>query len=285
MITNGFPTGGSNALAKNNTEIYVPTGDYNPATKKYVDDLVTNGVFFMKSLLPSSMEENVNYKSTMYTAKLTSDSPTNLSGTYWGSAPFNSFITGTEYFGGGASYGHDANLYCSFDLPYKLSLTSWYMKFYYSNGDYSYVSSVVVWGKKDDGSYEKITQIYPTCSGTDPQSFALPHVGFYKGYKLSWTMGGNSGRTTVGFFGGASLGRYYPAPVLNYTVSGFSSYFLGATLKIQFPPFPAERGTQANLINPYININGLGLKQINGTVTQNTPFTIVYNGTSFDVQS
>ena len=28
----------SNYLAKNNTTSFTPTGDYNPATKKYVDD-------------------------------------------------------------------------------------------------------------------------------------------------------------------------------------------------------------------------------------------------------
>ena len=29
-----------NRLTKNNTETYTPTWDYNPSTKKYVDDLV-----------------------------------------------------------------------------------------------------------------------------------------------------------------------------------------------------------------------------------------------------
>ena len=31
----------SNYLAKNNTTAFTPTGDYNPATKKYVDDQVS----------------------------------------------------------------------------------------------------------------------------------------------------------------------------------------------------------------------------------------------------
>ena len=34
----------TNSLSKNNTAEYIPTGDYNPATKKYVDD-ITNKIY------------------------------------------------------------------------------------------------------------------------------------------------------------------------------------------------------------------------------------------------
>ena len=33
-----------NFLKKNNTTAYTPTGDYNPATKKYVDDAISNNI-------------------------------------------------------------------------------------------------------------------------------------------------------------------------------------------------------------------------------------------------
>lgn len=33
-----------NVLSKNNTSSYTPTGDYNPATKKYVDDAITEAI-------------------------------------------------------------------------------------------------------------------------------------------------------------------------------------------------------------------------------------------------
>lgn len=41
----------SNVLQKNNTETFTPTGDYNPATKKYVDD----------NALDSSLKETLDY--------------------------------------------------------------------------------------------------------------------------------------------------------------------------------------------------------------------------------
>ena len=34
----------SNYLAKNNTFTYIPSGDYNPATKKYVDDAISSAI-------------------------------------------------------------------------------------------------------------------------------------------------------------------------------------------------------------------------------------------------
>ena len=34
----------NNFLAKNNTTSYTPTSDYNPATKKYVDDAITSAI-------------------------------------------------------------------------------------------------------------------------------------------------------------------------------------------------------------------------------------------------
>lgn len=34
----------SNYLSKNNTNVYTPSGDYNPATKKYVDDAIQNAI-------------------------------------------------------------------------------------------------------------------------------------------------------------------------------------------------------------------------------------------------
>ena len=41
-IRNGvFETDINQILLKNNTNTYTPTGDYNPATKKYVDDSPT----------------------------------------------------------------------------------------------------------------------------------------------------------------------------------------------------------------------------------------------------
>lgn len=44
-----YPAGGgsmytTNALTKNNTEAYTPTSDYHPATKKYVDDIVSDAI-------------------------------------------------------------------------------------------------------------------------------------------------------------------------------------------------------------------------------------------------
>lgn len=45
LLTNlGFNP--DNYLAKNNTTVYVPTGDYNPATKKYVDEHSSQGVVY-----------------------------------------------------------------------------------------------------------------------------------------------------------------------------------------------------------------------------------------------
>ena len=44
----------SNYLAKNNTTAFTPTGDYNPATKKYVDDNITTKVFTLPSDLTSA---------------------------------------------------------------------------------------------------------------------------------------------------------------------------------------------------------------------------------------
>lgn len=45
LLTNlGFNP--DNFLAKNNTTVYVPTGDYNPATKKYVDEHSSQGVVY-----------------------------------------------------------------------------------------------------------------------------------------------------------------------------------------------------------------------------------------------
>lgn len=44
-VSNNFITAHqslANYLAKNNTEVYAPTGNYNPATKKYVDDLIAS---------------------------------------------------------------------------------------------------------------------------------------------------------------------------------------------------------------------------------------------------
>lgn len=35
---------GNQVLGKSNTTTYIPTGDYNPATKKYVDDMVSNSI-------------------------------------------------------------------------------------------------------------------------------------------------------------------------------------------------------------------------------------------------
>ena len=35
---------GSNFLSKTNTTSYTPTGDYHPATKKYVDDSIASAI-------------------------------------------------------------------------------------------------------------------------------------------------------------------------------------------------------------------------------------------------
>lgn len=43
-ITNGYTQDLSDYVAKDNSESYVPTSDYNPATKKYVDDSITSAI-------------------------------------------------------------------------------------------------------------------------------------------------------------------------------------------------------------------------------------------------
>ena len=39
----------STGIGKHNTQSYTPTGDYNPATKKYTDDLINSMIMLLES--------------------------------------------------------------------------------------------------------------------------------------------------------------------------------------------------------------------------------------------
>lgn len=56
-IENPAITGFSNYLAKDNTEVYIPEGDYNPATKKYVDDTKTQ-IYSGQNIPSSTLGDN-----------------------------------------------------------------------------------------------------------------------------------------------------------------------------------------------------------------------------------
>jgi len=43
-VTNGYTQDLSNYITKDNSESYTPTSDYNPATKKYVDDSISAAI-------------------------------------------------------------------------------------------------------------------------------------------------------------------------------------------------------------------------------------------------
>lgn len=50
----------SDYIKKNNTTVYTPTGDYNPATKKYVDDTINKPLLDISSLLQKVRESERN---------------------------------------------------------------------------------------------------------------------------------------------------------------------------------------------------------------------------------
>lgn len=62
----------SNYLAKNNTTSYTPSGDYNPATKKYVDDGVASIPNIQYSTMPAASSSTVN-KVVQYIGTSTND--------------------------------------------------------------------------------------------------------------------------------------------------------------------------------------------------------------------
>ena len=85
----------TNALSKTNTTAYTPTADYNPATKKYVDDAISNaggGGTTANDLYPTKMEALIEteeiegtVEKTFYSGDLASanDNSITTAGTFW----------------------------------------------------------------------------------------------------------------------------------------------------------------------------------------------------------
>lgn len=68
---------------------------------------------------------------------------------------------------------------------------------------------------------------------------------------------------------------------INYNIPIVTNYIAGLTIKVQV----SSIGPLNRYYQPLLQINNLGGKTVNGTLNANSVYTLVYNGTSFDIQN
>ena len=178
-----------------------------------------------------------------------------------------------SYFSGANDISED---FCRirFDEPKKITKMHVNIKSTnYMNSDYQ---SVKIQGSKDLSSWIDLYNVPLSSNMIYSEDVVLQNVDYYKYYRIFATLNYNS--LKVAEWGVVE----YEGEIYDYVFNldlPLTSYESGKIVNIEESNFEGITSFE----NPYININNLGAKQINGTIESGKKYTLTYNGESWDI--
>lgn len=199
-----------------------------------------------------------------------------------------SYVTGgdlpIDVFGSGSGWQSNTTTssWIKLELPKATKITKMKTRITCSNTDY--FSIAYIEGSNDDSSWTTLYTI--TTIQNSPKELTLFNVNYYKYYRIRVVLIGNyrsivSDWATSEYYGPKSFTDYYGEIDIP-----LSSYETGKIVNIEGGRYQNTNETYINkFTNPYLNINNLGAKQINGTINYGEKYTLVYNGESWDIIS
>lgn len=153
------------------------------------------------------------------------------------------------------------------ELEHTIKITKFALEF--DSNHYAY-KTWKIYGSNDSSNWDELYSQGSIKVTSKSEIATLTSIGFYKFYKLYLHSNDYEKWEVV---------RFYPTQyeqsksTLNIPISSYEENMI---VRIK---------SNANLNYPLININNLGDKQINGSLVQNIYYTLIYNGTSFDLNA
>lgn len=105
-------------LPKNNTTEYTPTSDYNPATKKYVDDNVKNAIKYKLYRIDNDDELSTNDFSIVFMNWLNANVVPNLTANPWDTVYIDVNASNTDYVSGIYRVEYDSSTGADYNLMF-----------------------------------------------------------------------------------------------------------------------------------------------------------------------
>ena len=150
-----------------------------------------------------------------------------------------------------------------------------------SSGDVAFVGSL------DGNTWVDLYINIPVNNTTTLTEFEISNPAYYKHYGVRAYSGTGNYTVTISEL---QIVEYYDNPVFaihKYIANlnlPLTSYENGKIVNIEGGSYNNQEGTEiTSFTNPYLNINNLGEKKINGTIKYNEEYTLLYNGESWDI--
>lgn len=234
--------------------------------RTWQEDVPTSGNIFPTAILADWTENsttNYTYKSTG--AILTASSAYTSNG----DLPI-------DVFGGGWQSSPSANSWIQLKLPTAKKITKMKIRVTSSSGSERF-SSAIIEGSKNGSTWTTLYTI--SAYQSTATTVALDNPDYYTYYRVKVGLTGNyralvSNWETVEYYAPKTFTDYYAELNLPLT-----SYEEGKIVNIQGIAY----NSVTTFDNPYLNINKLGSKIINGTIRQGEKYTLIYNGTNWDI--
>lgn len=265
------------------------------ATQDYVQQAILAGTPVLTTIVPTAIEEadgwlgkNISFSwpADAHSDGASSSDPhdtvrfsgSSLSVTGLGTVSFSSDATNPTYnhllpcskYGGWCLYYAAGATYLNITLSKRMAITLKY-RWYWPNSSYGSIRTYLYGRNSTSDAWVEVDTRYSESLGSLSSSKAFKYYRLACAEQTSRTALSNLSITSAKEVGS----------LIKYSIPVVANYFAGLTISVQV----SSTGGLSSYYYPHIQINNLADVPVNGTLNTNTKYTLVYNGTSFDIQN